>query len=155
MSAVCSPGKRLATNPVIVGNNNHNRVWVEILALGTAVACAVALLVVTLATPIGIVGGESAFAQTEPAPSGQQIVEGMLTCSRCQARHSASLGKNAADCVRACAHMGAGFMLLDGEKVYQLEGDPNVFKQLAARRVQVVGAIQGDTIRVSSMKTAE
>jgi hypothetical protein len=121
--------------------------------MGTAVACAVALLIVTIVIPVAMVGSEPALAQEAPAVR-KQVVEGMLTCSRCKAKHSAAIGENAADCVRTCAHIGAAFELIDGDNSYRLEGDPSVFKHFAARRVRVVGMVQSNVIRVSSV-TAE
>ena len=79
------------------------------------------------------------------------MFDGTVTCSKCGAKHSSTLAKNAADCVRICAHIGAAFTLVDEDKVYQLEGDTNVLKQLATRRVHVVGEMQGNTIRISSI----
>jgi hypothetical protein len=132
-----------------MGKRNPNRLWTEIIATSVTAACAIAFFVAMVASIGAGIAGEPALAQADSAP---QQFEGMLTCSRCGAKHSAVLGRNAADCVRACARLGAAFALISGDKVYQLEGDPTVLKQLAARRVQVVGMVQGTTIRVSSVK---
>ncbi|MFZ0807923.1 MAG: hypothetical protein WAN03_17135, partial [Candidatus Sulfotelmatobacter sp.] len=121
--------------------------WVEIVAIGTAGALALALLVATLGA------ATAGFAEPEPVQAGssQQVFDGTVECSKCGAKHSSTMAKNAADCVRICAHVGAAFTLVDGEKVYQLEGDTNILKQLATRRVHVVGEAQGNTIRISSI----
>jgi hypothetical protein len=121
------------------------------------VAFAVALLLGVLGAAAAGLGSAPVPAQADRALSGQrqQTLEGMLTCSRCEAKHSPVMGKSAADCVRTCAHLGAAFTLLDGDKTYRLQGDTNRFKQLAARRVRVVGVIQGNTIQVASIAPSE
>jgi hypothetical protein len=125
--------------------------WVETITIGTAVAFALALLVATLGA------ATAGFAKPEPVQAGssQQVFDGTVTCSKCGAKHSSTMAKNAADCVRICAHVGAAFTLVDEDKVYQLEGDTNTLKELATRRVRVVGEIQGNTIRISSIAATD
>ena len=82
------------------------------------------------------------------------MYEGMITCSRCGARHSADFGRTAADCSRVCVRDGAQFALVKGEKTYVLDGDITLVKKLAGRRARIIGAIQGNTIQVSSAAAA-
>ncbi len=142
-----------------------HRVWVEIVIVGTMIACALAVLIATLGAAAGAAAGptepqQSQTTQPQPiqAPAtpavAEQYYEGMLTCSRCGARHSAALGRTAADCVRICVHGGATFSLIDGDKIYVLDGDLNALKKVAGQRVHIVGAISDKTIRVSSVKAA-
>ena len=127
-----------------------HRLWIEIVMVGTGVACALALLLATVGAVAGAAG--TAFGQQPAKPAAAlQTYEGMVTCSRCGARHSAKLGKNAADCTRICVHAGAQFVLVDGEKIYQLEGDLNLLKKLAGERARIAGALTGNTIQVSSL----
>jgi hypothetical protein len=129
-----------------------NRVWIETVALGTAIACALALLIATLAAATIAVTGSPESAQTpEPAFIPSRTFEGMVTCSRCGAKHSAALGKTASDCTRQCVHGGAAFDLVDGDRTYTLEGDLTVFKKVAGQRARVVGSIRGNTIKVASI----
>jgi hypothetical protein len=124
--------------------------WVEIVMIGTAVACGLALLLATLGAATG--AAMRAFAQSQTTPAtAEQTYEGMVTCSRCGARHSAKLGETASDCTRICVHGGAKFALVDGEKVYLLEGDLNVLKKIAGERARITGSATGNTIRVSSV----
>jgi hypothetical protein len=129
--------------------------WVGTLAITSAVACGVALLLATLGATAASFAEYPVGAQANPPSSETRVFEGMLTCSRCGAKHSASLSRNAADCVRICAHGGAAFTLVQGERVFKLEGDPEALKQLAARRVRVTGVLQGDTIQVSDVIAAD
>ena len=136
----------------------QHRFWIEIVVVGTAVACAVALAVALLMGAVGAVGGVASGALEPPqagsAPSGsgpEQTHEGMVSCSRCLARHSARLGKTAADCARTCVRDGAKFTLIEGDKAYQLEGDPAALRRIAGQRAGIVGVAAGNTIRVSTV----
>jgi hypothetical protein len=82
---------------------------------------------------------------------GQQTYEGIVTCSTCGAKHSAKIGKNASDCARMCVHGGASFALVDGEKIYLLNGDAEMLKRLAGQRAQIVGAMHGNIITVATI----
>src|SRR5262249_33204030 len=98
-----------------------------------------------------------AAQSTWPSPEGQptnvaqQTYEGFVTCTQCGAKHAAKIGKSAADCTRMCVHGGSKFALVDGEKTYQLDGDLIQLKRVAGQRAQVVGAMRGNTIWVSSV----
>jgi hypothetical protein len=131
-----------------------NRVWIEILWLGTAVACALALTIATLGAA-GAASGDEAAQQETQSPAMQtpavQTYEGIVTCSRCGARHSATLGHTAADCTRRCVRGGANFTLVEADATYILEGDIGVLGRLAGRRARIAGELNGNTIRISSI----
>ncbi len=127
-----------------------NRFWIEIVALGTAMACGLALLLATLGAGAAAVAGQSG-AGSEAQSSHQEIREGMVTCSRCGAKHSAVLDRTAADCARICVHGGARFVLVDGDKTYLLEGNLKLLKEVAGERARIVGVVRGNTIKVSSV----
>ncbi|MGO9088273.1 MAG: hypothetical protein ACLP6G_10335 [Terriglobales bacterium] len=134
------------------GHQVH-RIWIEIVLVATAVACALGLLIATLGAVAGAAAGAFVKPPTKPA-TAEQNYEGMVTCSRCGARHSADLGRTAADCSRICVHEGARFSLVNGDKIYLLEGDPNALKRIAGQRADIVGTVAGNTIRVSSVSPA-
>jgi hypothetical protein len=130
-----------------------HRLWIEIAMIGTAIACALAFLLATL----GALGGAAieAFGQTQTAQgTAEQTYEGVVTCSQCGAKHSSKIGQSAADCTRMCVHGGAHFALVDGEKIYQLEGDLAVLKKVAGERVQVMGVVTGNTIHISTLHSS-
>ena len=136
-----------------------NRFWIEIVALGTAIACALALLIATLGAAAVAVAerpesGRSESGQANAPSARQQTREGMVTCSRCGAKHPADLGKTAGDCARACIQGGATFALVDGDKTYQLDGDLNLLRKVAGQRARIVGVVRGNTIKVSSVAAA-
>jgi len=140
------------------------RVWIEIVLLGAAIACALALLIATLGAAAGAavdglavqanpVPAEQAPAQQEDPAATEHTYVGMVTCSRCKAKHSPAMGQTADVCVRVCVHGGAHFALVNAESVYLLEGDMGALKKVAGQRVRVTGNLKGDTIRVESVMT--
>jgi len=144
-----------------------HRVWIEIVLIGAAIACALALLIATLGAAAGaavdglalqekpVPAGQApatAGAQEEPAATEHAYV-GMVTCSRCKAKHSPAMGETADVCVRVCVHGGAHFALVNAESLYLLEGDMGALKKVAGQRVRVIGNLKGNTIRVESVMT--
>jgi|SRR5450755_1021519 len=127
-----------------------NRVWVEILLLGTAMACALALLFATLGAVAGAAAAEEAARQETP-PSLEKAYEGMVTCTRCGAKHSAALGRTAAVCTRVCVRGGASFALVGADETYILDGDLGALAKLAGQRARIVGERNGNIIRISSV----
>jgi hypothetical protein len=130
-----------------------HRVWIEIVVLATAIACALALLFATLGAGAGavVVGAGKAQSNLAGAEPGY---EGMVTCSRCGARHSAALARTADVCVRVCVHGGASFALVNADVTYLLEGDTDALRKVAGQRARVVGKLNGKTIRVASVAAA-
>jgi hypothetical protein len=128
------------------------RFWIEVITLcaGAAFGFALALAMVGAAV--------MAFGQTAEPPQSaappterQQTYVGMVTCSRCFAKHSAKIGATATDCARVCIRDGANFTFVNGDRTYLLEGDPAALKRVAGQRVQIVGALNGGTITVASV----
>jgi len=138
------------------------KLWIEILALSTAGAFGVALLLVSLGTAAGAASGgseqpapaatsSSQLASSQLPSAPQQTYDGMVTCSRCGAKHPATSSRNASDCTRACVHAGASFALIDGDVVYLLKGNLDQVKKVAGQRATITGSINGQTIEVSSV----
>ena len=97
-----------------------------------------------------------AVAQSYDTHAGQndgsiRTVSGMLTDSRCGARHPMNSGKTTADCVRACVRKGAAYILINSERTYTLTGDQEELSKLAGQRVTLRGNLQGSTIQVSAI----
>jgi len=129
-----------------------NRLWVETVAFSTAIAFALALLIATLATTTAVLLESPAFGQEATSSTlRQRTFEGMVTCTRCGAKHAAKMGKTADDCARECVQSGASFALVDGDRTLPLTGDPVLLKKFAGQRARVIGAVQGKTIEVSSI----
>jgi len=132
-----------------------NRLCLEIITLSSGVALALALTFAIAILGIAILAsGQTPTAHTAPPPAArQQTYVGMVTCSRCLAKHSATIGATATDCAHACIRDGAKFALVDGDHTYFLEGDPAALKRVAGQRTTIVGARNGDTISVTSLAT--
>jgi hypothetical protein len=126
----------------------NRRFWIEIVALSSGVACALALLLATF-------GAATAAEDTSPPNQASvahaQTYEGMVTDTHCGAKHEAAIGKTASDCTRACVHGGAQFALVNGDKIYILSGDLARLKLSAGQRSKIVGTLNGETITVSSI----
>ncbi|MGH9536391.1 MAG: hypothetical protein ACRD3H_00620 [Terriglobales bacterium] len=104
---------------------------------------------------------QAAMVQVQESPAADQRADdgedtdrsfaGVITDSRCGARHSRNSGKTSAECARACVRNGSHYVLVDGEEVHALAGDANQLEKLAGERVHVMGMLEGDTIRVRSV----
>src|ERR1700674_535166 len=101
------------------------------------IACILAIVIATL--------GTAAIAEQS------QTYEGVVTDTHCGAKHSAAIGKTAADCTRACVHGGEEFALVDGDTIYKLDGDQMLMKRVAGQRARVVGTLDGNKLKVISI----
>lgn len=127
------------------------RVWIDIILVGTAASLALALVMVILGAAAGA-AGQSELSQSPQASANAQVFDGMVTCSKCGAKHSARMGQSAAKCARVCVGAGAKFALVNADSTYQLDGDLSLLKRLAGERAQIMGTLQGSTIHVVSAK---
>jgi hypothetical protein len=134
------------------------RIWLEIVALGSAIAVALALLLTAVGAAAGIAEDRAQAQQSNPvvrasaqASTPDQIFEGMVTCSHCGAKHSPALQRPATTCVRVCVHGGSSFALVNSDSTYLLQGDPEALKRVAGIRARVLGHLSGKTITVTSV----
>jgi len=130
---------------------NSLQLWIELVLLGTAVALALALLIATLGAAAVTAVGQT--GQVRPS-GGDNSFEGMISCSRCGAKHQPALDHSASNCVRVCVHGGAAFALIDDDAIYFLDGDVVSLKRLAGQRARVTGTRTGNRIRVVSITSA-
>jgi hypothetical protein len=134
--------------------------------------CVLMALVAALAFAIVVAGGAVALASHQnslqnsdepqksssiaqnaplaPNPQGSVTFNGMITDSRCGARHLKSSHQNSGDCARACVRKGASYILLDGDRRYRLAGGDDVLERRAGQRAVVTGTRHGNTIVVNS-----
>jgi hypothetical protein len=138
---------------------NANRLWLGIVIVGSTTAFALALLLATIGvvagTAVDAFGQDSANHTAVVRAATERTYEGVVTCSRCGARHPADSHETAATCSRACVRSGDAFALVDGETIYVLDGDRDLINRFAGQRAQVGGLIDGNKIRVSSMTAAK
>ena len=127
--------------------------WLALLAFFVVTALGSSLLFAALFTgvTVAVAGGDS--GQT---PADQQVessvttVSGVITDARCGARHTDS-GLSASECARTCVRNGSRYLIVNGDKHYELEGDAQQINQLAGQRVSVTGVLDGGTIKVSTV----
>lgn len=83
--------------------------------------------------------------------SAQQTFAGIVTDTRCSAKHSSAIGLSAANCTIQCIRMGERFSLVDGDTSYTLDGDLQALKRVAGQRVQVSGTLDGKDLTFTSI----
>jgi hypothetical protein len=114
-----------------------------------------ALVFATVGAAAGVAEGGTEAAQLMNAEvhphKPLQVFEGIVTCSRCGAKHSPALQRPATVCVKVCVHGGAAFALVNGESTYLLDGDAEALKRFAGVRARVVGYRNGTRIKVESV----
>jgi hypothetical protein len=126
------------------------RFWIETIALAAVIACVLALVIAALGAVAGAAAAERESGQASP-PSAIRLhtYEGVITDTMCGAKHSAVIGKTAADCTLACVRRGEQFVLVDGDTMYLLEGDMVVLRRVAGQRVRISGTLKGKKILVT------
>lgn len=84
--------------------------------------------------------------------AGDQAWKGVVSDSHCGVKHSAA-SDAAAGCVAKCVSGGAKYVLVSGDKVYQLDAQDK-FKDFEGKAVKVKGTMTGDSITVTGVKAA-
>jgi hypothetical protein len=92
-------------------------------------------------------------AQTvdDSGSTSDQTFSGLITDSRCGARHRMNSDKTPAECARSCVRNHEHYVLVNGETAYALDGDADQLEKLAGERVSVVGMLAGGTIKVKTL----
>ncbi len=119
-----------------------------VAALGLAILIASATVAFAIAQSLRL---PSSHTSQPPNPSVEQSFSGVVTDSHCGARHARNSGKSPAECARACVRDGMQYRLVDGDKVYALQGQTAGLDRLAGQRTTIGGTLDGNTIQVSSI----
>jgi hypothetical protein len=133
----------------------HDRSWPKLLAFFALATLASSLVfaAVLAGVTVAIAGGETPQVlddqQVDPAVSGQTF-SGFITDANCGPRHTDS-EQSATECARMCVRNGSRYIVVDGDRNYELAGDPRLFGEFAGQRVSLTGVLSGNTIKVSSM----
>lgn len=148
------------------------RLWIELVATICGIACVLAVFLVTVGAasrdgsdtseqtaqvtasqPQRLPAATSAAMASPVAQTSEgQPYDGVVTDTHCVARHSADGALSAAGCTRSCVHAGQHFALVDGDKVYVLEGEAELLARAAGERVTVMGTLNNNTISVASVR---
>ena len=131
-----------------------DRSWLSLLGffavvtLGSSLIFAVVFAGVTAAFSMS----ESAQAledqPVDPLVPGQ-VFSGLISDSHCGARHIDSKN-SASECVRMCVRSGSKYIIVDGDRNYELAGHAQQFSQLAGQRVSLTGVLSEGTLKVSA-----
>jgi hypothetical protein len=85
---------------------------------------------------------------------GAKTMTGVVSDAMCGAQHM--MAGSAAECTRACVSKGSKYALVVGDKVYTLETSDKAaldqLNKLAGQNAKVTGAVEGQTIKVSSVQ---
>jgi uncharacterized protein YdeI (BOF family) len=95
-----------------------------------------------------------ALLVTAYAVAAPQSFSGVVTDSMCGKKHMMP-GKSDAECISECVKAGSKYVLLIGDKVYVLLGDTHQFQRSAGIKVTVEGIVKGNTVSVSSIRSAK
>jgi hypothetical protein len=134
----------------------HDRSWLSLLVVfaGTVLALSLVFAAVLAGFTVAIAGGEpprvSEVQNADPIVPGRTF-SGIITDARCGPRHADS-EQSASGCARMCVRSGSTYVLVDGDRNYELAGNPTLFDRFAGERVSLIGVLDGDTLRVSSVR---
>jgi hypothetical protein len=135
-----------------------NRFWLGLVGLTAAAACvlALALALVSATTALAFASRQdpSGLDGGQDASGPQRIFSGVVTDTTCGARHRAT-DKNAAQCTKERVENGASYALVNGDRVYRLQGNTTEMGKHAGQRAQISGQIEGDVVTVSSIAPAQ
>ena len=133
--------------------------WLSLVSL-----CTVSVLSIALGLGVIFAGAAVVLAAVQASSASSELQEdegnpgkpsrvfsGMVTDSRCGARHSMKSGKSSADCARSCVRNGSHYVLVDGEEIHALDGNQVELEKLAGVRVEVTGSLEGNAIKVESI----
>jgi hypothetical protein len=90
---------------------------------------------------------------TGAASAQTSTLKGVVTDQMCGAHHMMA-GASAQKCTRECVGMGSAYALVVGDKVYTLQGTPDVKKELyalAGASAVVKGTVSGTTVQVATV----
>src|SRR5579863_1937142 len=130
------------------------RSWLSLLGFFAVITLGSSLIFAAVFAGVTavIAGGGSAQAsddqQVDPIVPAQTFT-GIITDSHCNGRH-ADPKRSAAECTRICVSNGSKYLLVDGDKNYEIAGDSAQISQLAGQRVRLTGALAGGRIKVTS-----
>jgi hypothetical protein len=130
----------------------QERSWLSLVSFLVATTLASSLVFALAFAGVTAVIGESAQAaddpQMTPITTGQTF-SGVITDARCAARHT-NREKSASECSRTCVRHGSNYIIVDGDKKYELIGELRQIAEFAGQRVSLTGVLDGQTIKVSS-----
>lgn len=139
---------------------------VLITALGLVVlfagGSAVLALAHTWGNPPDVVSASTQSTTSAPAEENADaadaantiIFSGVVSDDHCGPRHDMGSGRSPAECARLCVRNGGHYVIISGDKVYNLAGRDDL-TAVAGERVTITGSLTGDTIKVKTITRNE
>jgi len=91
---------------------------------------------------------QNPFLQDAP---GTERIDGVIGDSACGLSHKIAGGLGAAGCTRYCVTRGAHYILISGQRVYQLTGDPKLLDEFAGVPRTMIGHSEGNTFHLMAI----
>ena len=133
------------------------RSWISLIGtcILMALGAAFAFAVIVAAGSAALAGRQASedpqlTSPGTPKNAPASLYQGLVTDSRCGARHLKNSHLSPAECARSCVRQGASYVLVDGNRRYKLVGSEEALDKFAGQRIRVSGTRQGETIQVSS-----
>ena len=133
--------------------------WFTLITL-----CTTQALVVALSLAVLFKGAAGAFAAADGGkPTTNQesskvkgrVFAGLVTDDRCGGRHDMDSGKSPMECTKMCVRNGSKYVLVEGDKKYDLAGNESELDAQAGQRVKIIGSLDGNTIKVTSINSGQ
>jgi hypothetical protein len=127
--------------------------WLHLLSYCVALVLAGSLFIAALVASASLAFGFSSDPASESQSSSPPVtVSGVISDSHCGAKHATESGNVPAQCARVCTRRGANYVVLDGDTTYILVGSQVTFDAFAGQRAQVTGTLEGNTLKVASIR---
>jgi uncharacterized low-complexity protein len=126
--------------------------WLDTSVVLAGVACVLAVFFTTVSAKNDQSGSGDPSGSPQEQAAATQTYEGVVTDTHCGAKHTPAIPESAGDCTRACVHSGEHFALVNGDKLYVLEGENQLLNHAAGERVTITGTLNGNIISVSSVR---
>lgn len=126
--------------------------WIALIfyCAANATVAALAFAIMVAGSTLFYAAAPSSVAATSDETVAPQTFSGMITDAHCGAKHRLP-DKASAECTRICVTRGSSYILIDGDKVYGLEGDSVKLNRMAGERVTITGSLHGRTIDIASI----
>lgn len=84
----------------------------------------------------------------------EQTLKGVVSDSMCGRKHMMP-GKSDAECIRECIKAKSNYALVSAGKVYTLQGPSAQVEEFAGKQVQVIGEVEGATVKVTKISASK
>jgi hypothetical protein len=111
---------------------------------------AFALALSTVVMGIGLSGRTATISREKVPWETKRILSGILSDSICGKGHIVN-GHGDRECTRTCVKLGANYALVISKSLLILKGHEIELDEYAGEKVIVVGAVDGNTVRVGSV----